>query len=264
MSVPGTSHPVLLIRPAGAPDRDAVAIAARGHPVVQDPYLVVAPSADPGAPGTVERTLARLREEADVLAVTSVNAIAALEALSSPADVRAAVADGRRRGLLAAAVGPATAAALRDLGFGSVLSPEPATGDALLELLLARCRTPQQAVLPQGSRAMRLLGDGLEAAGWRVDRPVVYTTTPVTDRPSSVERLRAGAIGAVVVRSPTAVRALASHVPHLPATTVLVCGGPTTAAEARAQLDARIVVSDGPTPEAIAAAVDEAIALEER
>ena len=83
--------------------------------------------------------------------------------------------------------------------------------------------------------------------------------------PVSVADLAAGHIRAVVLRSPTAVRAVARHVPTLPSSTVVVCGGPTTAAAVAAVwgAGAAAVMSDAPTAEAVARTVADVLAAGE-
>jgi uroporphyrinogen decarboxylase len=99
---------------------------------------------------------------------------------------------------------------------------------------------------------MKGLGAGLVDDGWEVEEVVVYETDEVAVVPPSAARLAAGEFPALVLRSPTAVRAVARHVSVLPAGTVPVCGGPTTAAAVAATWDAPAVVSDEPTAQAVA------------
>jgi uroporphyrinogen-III synthase len=267
--------PVLLVRAAGGEDRDAEALGALGIRVVEDPYLVVAPCDDPDAMARATAVLEQLRADADLLLLTSRAAVRALDVLVGREALVAAVRAGVARGLRGAAVGPSTAATLRELGLADVLEPEVATSRGLLAALRARVElegaAPGRAVLPCGAQAMKGLGGGLEEDGWRVDELVVYTTDEVGHVPPSVADLAAGRIPVVVLRSPTAVRAVARHVPSLPAGTVPVCGGPTTAAAvaeawsaARGGAATRAVVSDAPTAEAVARTVAAVLAGRER
>jgi len=263
------SGPVLLVRAAGGDDRDAEALAALGGEVIEDPYLVVAPCEDPGAVGRATAVLDALRTDVDVLLLTSRAAVRALDALVGRDALQAAVAAGVARGLWGAAVGPVTADALRELGVADVLEPEVATSRGLLAALRGRTAAANalsgaadgaahrglRAVLPCGARAMKGLGAGLTDDGWRVDEVVVYTTEEVVATPASVADLRAGRIAAVVLRSPTAVRARARHVPELPDAVVPICGGPTTQAAAEAAWGGGSIVSDAPTAEAVARTV---------
>ena len=252
-------RPVLLVRARGGDDRDAEALAALGLPVVEDPWLVVGTSSDPGAHGRAERTLDLIATEADVLLLTSRTALVALAELVGADRLRAAVEAGVARGLVGAAVGPRSAEALADLGLGDVLVPEEATARGLLAALRDRGGAPARAVLPCGAQAMRGLADGLRDDRWEVDAVVLYDTSPVAEVPASAVALAAGAYGAIVLRSPTAVRAVAARVATVPATTAVVCGGPTTAAEARARWSIEVVVSPYPTAAPFARTVAAAV-----
>ena len=263
------SGPVLLVRAVGGEDRDAEALTALGIDVIEDPYLVVAACEDRDAEARATAVLDALRTDADVLLLTSRAAVRALDALVGREALRAAVADGVARGLWGAAVGPATAEALRELGVSDVLEPEVATSRGLLAALRTRVGTRMgtrseakglRAVLPCGARAMKGLGSGLVDDGWHVDEIVVYTTEEVPTPPPSAVDLEAGRIAAVVLRSPTAVRALARHAPRMADSTVRVCGGPTTLAAADEVWGGGNVVSDAPTPEAVARTVADVLA----
>lgn len=251
--------PVLLVRAAGGEDRDAEALAALGIDAVEDPYLEVAPCADDDAVMRAQRVLAALRGDADLFLLTSRAAIRALDALVGRKELVAAVALGVARGLRGAAVGPSTAQALRELGVVDVLEPEVATSRGLLSALRAsRAEHPPvggRAVLPCGAQAMKGLGAGLTEDGWDVEEVVVYTTEEIAAVPSSVDGLVAGRFAALLLRSPTAVRAVARHAVRLPAGTIPVCGGPTTAAAVRETWGIEPVVSDGPTADEVARTV---------
>lgn len=255
---PISGGPVLLVRAAGGEDRDAEALRALGLEVVEDPYLVVAPCDDQDASARALRVLDALRREADLFLLTSRSAVRALDALIGRAELLDAVSQGVARGLRGAAVGPSTAVTLRELGLDDVLEPEVATSRGLLSALRQRAAaegTAGRAVLPCGAQAMKGLGAGLVADGWHVEEIVVYTTEDLPGVPSSVADLAAGRIPVLVLRSPTAVRAVARHVPVLPEGTVPVCGGPTTAAAVAATWGAAPVVSVGPTADEVARTV---------
>jgi uroporphyrinogen-III synthase len=257
--VPDARGPVLLVRAAGGDDRDAEALRAEGIEVIEDPYLVVAPCADDGALGRAARVLEAVRDDAELLLLTSQAAVRALDALVGRDALVAAIAHGVARGLRGAAVGPSTASLLRGLGLRDVLEPQVPTSRGLLAALRSRAAeegaAPGRALLPCGAQAMKGLGGGLVEDGWHVEELVVYRTDEVGDVPASVPHLAAGRIPVLVLRSPTAVRAVARHVPSLPDGTMPVCGGPTTAAAVRAAWALEPVVSDGPTAEEVARSV---------
>jgi uroporphyrinogen-III synthase len=246
-------HDVLLVRALGGDDRDGDELRSRGVPVVEDPYLVVAACDDPGAVDRADHVLRSISDEADWFVVTSQAALRSLAELAGADRLRASIAAGRDRGIRFATVGEVTARAMDDLGAQSVLVPATATAAGLRAELAAL--PPASVIAPQGSQAMKGLAGGLRESGWAVEEVVVYETSTVQQRPASADRLLAGEFGAVVLRSPTAVRAVASFVAHLPEHTIVVCGGPTTAAEARRVGLGTIAVSSAPTPEAVADAV---------
>jgi len=259
-----STGPVLLVRATGGEDRDAEALRALGLDVVEDPYLVVTPCDDGTATARAQRVLEALAREADLFLLTSRAAVRALDALVGRDALLAAVEEGRSRGLGGAAVGPSTALALRELGLDDVLEPAIATSRGLLAALRARSTADGgragRAVLPCGAQAMKGLGAGLVADGWQVEEIVVYVTEDVPGTPESAADLRAGGIPALVLRSPTAVRAVARHVPTLPEGTVPVCGGPTTAAAVAETWGVAHAVSDGPTADAVARTVGAVLA----
>ena len=241
---------VLLVRALGGDDKDAEALRDRGVRPVEDPYLTVRTCVDDGARQRAEHVLTAIAGSADWLVVTSQAALRALADLTSSEQLRLAFAVGAERGIGFATVGEATAAALQELGAGSVLVPAQSTAESLRQELSSR--PPGSIIAPQGSQAMKGLAGGLRLRGWQIDEQVLYETSTVPVRPLSADRLSTGDFAVVVLRSPTAVRAVASFVPVLPAGTTLVCGGPTTAAEVERLGLGTVVISAGPTAAAVA------------
>lgn len=249
---------VLLVRALGGDDRDAEALTSRGIPIVEDPYLTVAACVDDGAADRARHCLAAITDTADWLVVTSQAALRALTQLTGRSAVVDALATGQARGLQVATVGSATQRVLAELGARDVVVPSVSTAAALQGVLATR---PAASVIaPQGSQAMKGLAFGLRELGWQVDEQVVYETATVPDRPVSADPLAAGSFAAVVFRSPTALRAVARFVPRLPDSTLVVCGGPTTAAEAERLAIGTVVVSPAPTADAVADTVLAALA----
>lgn len=158
------------------------------------------------------------RRPGDVVAFTSANAARALAE-------RGAL--GWLEGAQVAAVGQATAAALRALGVTPSLVPTTATGAALAAAL-----GPGRRVLhPRAREALDDLRAGVEALGGEYLPAPVYQVVPIPEAAQAV----AAALPADVIplMSPSAARALASLGLDLGAARVVVIG-PTTAAACEA------------------------------
>jgi uroporphyrinogen III methyltransferase/synthase len=131
-----------------------------------------------------------------------------------------------------AAVGQATAKALRRIGVVPNLICTDATGKGLArELLAASIDSNRRILLPRGDLAMRTPVSDLRAGGAIVDEWIVYQTRaakPTADARGSIE---SGA-DAILFFSPSAVRSCVEA--GLPAGDAAVaCVGPTTAQAAR-------------------------------
>jgi uroporphyrinogen-III synthase len=241
--------PVLLIR-GERNDTDAAALADLGIETHIDPYIRVERSKDPRG---AERLLQALQSPSENpwLIVTSANAVRFwIEAIGRQVLVDAI---SQNPGLQFAAVGEQSAEALRELGAKNVHTPEEQTAAGLAALLVLLPRG--HAIVPVGNLAMKSLATELAAAGWRIDTDVVYDTEPIEERPPSADLVASGAFAAVLLRSPSAVRAFLHHVPApvIP----LISTGPTTS---RAIEDRRMVASatsSSPSPEAVAETIRE-------
>ena len=154
------------------------------------------------------------RRPGDVIALTSANAARAL-------GDRAAL--GWLSGAEVVAVGPATAAALRDLGVEPTMIPATATGAGLAEAL-----GPGRRVLhPRAVEVLESLREGVEGNGG------VYVPAPVYRVVANPEAAAAVAaalpVDVIPLLSPSAARALVALGLDLGAARVVVIG-PTTAA----------------------------------
>jgi uroporphyrinogen-III synthase len=179
---------------------------------------------------------------------------------SNPESLSMALQAAKARGVRFAAIGEATAKKYSEMGIHQVLTPAVSTAAGLAEMLLALApvraagKTPT-ALIPLGNLAMPTLTTALDAAGWQRITEVVYDTQTVANRPASASGLRSGDFAAVLLRSPSAARAVAHHTgmdqrqtgmdqgnPATAATAIaataiavpVICGGETTAATARA------------------------------
>ena len=153
----------------------------------------------------------------DWIVFTSANAVRVVGALLPQARARFA------------AVGPATAASLRELGLEPAFVPERFAAEEIAGGLgpLEGARV----LLPQSEISEPLLADELRARGAAVDVVDAYGTVALEPTGEELARLRLA--DAILLASGSAARSLASAlVPH--ERTLVVCIGPSTAEAARA------------------------------
>ncbi|WP_298459038.1 uroporphyrinogen-III synthase [uncultured Cellulomonas sp.] len=249
-----------------APERAGALIGAlrrAGAEPVAAPLVVIGPPEDPAA---LDGALARLAAgRYDWLSVTSGFTVDALDASAARAgrtlaDVVRAGRAARPGSTRVAAVGDATAAALRGSGVDVDFVP---SGEQSARGMLAEWPEPVSgarpagrgtALLPQGDLAEPTLADGLTGLGLRPEVVVSYRNSPAPPLPAAlVADLASGVVDAVVLTSGSTARRLADQV-TLPASTLVCCIGPRTAeVAAEVGLPAGLV-ADGPHPRAVVAA----------
>lgn len=137
----------------------------------------------------------------DVLAFTSANGVRAWAEIEP------------RRNLSAYCVGEATAATAREAGFTQVVS---ADGDVavLAELLSARLPAGTTVLHPCAAETAGDLSAPLEAAGLSLRQLPIYETRAVDALPAAVaQALAEQAMGAILIHSPKAARAVANLLP---------------------------------------------------
>jgi uroporphyrinogen-III synthase len=228
---------------------------ARGATVVEVPAIEIAPAPDPSA---LDAALAGLERYAWIVftSANTVNAVLGrLTLLGLPPRLGA-------RGPRIAAVGPATAAALRQ-SFPEdrvALAPEASfRGTALAEAFAGHGVGGERVLLPGSTRARGELPAALREAGAVVDVVEAYATVEPPDLAGRVEQALAAGFDLVAFASPSAVEAFAQaaggRARGLPAVAI----GPTTAEAARAAgLDVRAVAQPS-TAEGLAAAAETAL-----
>lgn len=150
----------------------------------------------------------------DWVAITSAAAVPAL-----PDTVRARIA----------AVGPATATALREAGYAVDLVP--AGPDYSADAMLGQWHPQGRVLLLHSDLAGTALRDGLRAAGAQVDEVVAYRTTATELATEDAGDLRTGRADAALVSSGSVARALAAA--RVAPSTRIACLGPRTASVAR-------------------------------
>ncbi|MCZ7583029.1 MAG: uroporphyrinogen-III C-methyltransferase [Deltaproteobacteria bacterium] len=195
---------VVLTRPRERGGLLKDALASRGAHVIEFPTIRIVPPED-GAP---LRDAAARVDEFYGLIVTSASAVEPFfEALlATGRDARALA------GLLVAAVGPATAEALRARGIVPDLLPEKAHAESLAQALASRGGLAGKRFLfPQGDLAGDALARALEAEGASVTGVVAYRNIPEAWNGRAVAALfEERTPDAVVFTSPSTARNLAA------------------------------------------------------
>ncbi|HET9690872.1 MAG TPA: uroporphyrinogen-III C-methyltransferase [Acidimicrobiales bacterium] len=226
---------------------------ALGARPVELPTIAIAGPADGGA--ALARAAAGLREgRYGWLACTSVNAV---ERLFAHLHVARALG-----GVLVAAMGPGTAAALAAHGIVADLVPARSVGEGMLAAwpplpAAATGAAARRVLLPRAAVARDVLPDGLRAAGWDVDVVEAYRTVAAT--PSAALVAEAAGADAVCFTSASTVAGFLGAVGAGGAPPVVVTIGPVTSAAARRgglTVDAEAVRHDlGGLVEALVAAL---------
>lgn len=145
-----------------------------------------------------------------------------------------------------AAVGPATAAAVRAQGSQVHLMPE--SDYSALGLLAVWPSGPSRVLLPQSEIAAETLTEGLSAHGADVDAITAYRTVPVPISGDVLDSIWGGRIDAVLLTSGSTARQLKAQCAPVPETTLVVCIGESTATaatEAGLRVDAIAARSEG-------------------
>jgi len=155
------------------------ALRTEGAEVIEVPTIEIAAAPDAGA--ALFAAVARLvGVRAGWVVLTSTNAVDALFAV---------LHDARDLGgLKVAAVGRATAEALRHRGIVADLVPPKANGEALLAVFPPAPRGGGRVLVPQADRALPFLAHGLAARHWDVEVVKAYRTVTVDVPPALLER----------------------------------------------------------------------------
>ncbi|MCH5276900.1 MAG: uroporphyrinogen-III C-methyltransferase [Desulfovibrionaceae bacterium] len=206
---------------------DSVArFAALGARVIQFPTIEVRPLADQTG---LDTALDQLSAYTWII-FTSVNGVRffreRLEARGL--DARALA------GLKVAAIGPATATAVRALGVRPDFVPERYVAESAAEGLLALGAATGRVLLPRAREAREILPETLRRAGAEVDVVPVYETAPALgDRDEVLRLLNEGRLDCITFGSSSTVRNFLAAIPadllKAHPETRLACIGPVTA-----------------------------------
>jgi uroporphyrinogen-III synthase len=256
----------------------AALLRAEGAEPIAFPCIAIAP---PDDPAPLAEALARLEAGAfDWLVLTSANAVHALieakgEGEKAKAGASAVSSSPVRPSPVAlrlspspirlAAVGPATAAAARELlALEPAVVPEAFVAEALAEAL--GDLRGRRVLLLNSAIARPILAKLLAEAGAHVERVVAYRTVTASGGCDLPALLAAGAVDAITFTSGSTVRGFAERVGEagleLARHTTIACIGPLTAQAARDQGLPPTVVAASSTAEGLVASL--AVALGER
>ena len=229
--MPGELSGARILVPRGGAWGDDVAraIGERGGEAVIAPLISFAAPSDGRALEDARRALAA--GDYDWLVVTSVRAV---EAMLGGQTLAAHSAFELPSALCVAAVGPATTAALREIGVEPDFVPNH---DTSADGVVAEWPGEADARIlwPRSSEAAPTISDGLRARGMRVDAPIAYRTVtqPLTEAVRA--ELATHRILVALVTSGSIARALADELAPLGAKPpAIVTIGPKTSADARA------------------------------
>jgi hydroxymethylbilane synthase len=222
-SKPGPLAGRVVLVPERAPEGTTAALSDAGATVL----TAAVTGFEPLDVGQLDTALA---EHWDWIVVTSAQTAATLAA--NGFDLA-----GRLRGARVAAVGPATASALRSAGIDPDLVARPGGGAALVA---AFAEGPGRVLLPGAAHPSTEPTAGLVAKGWDVRNVAVYRTVALPLPDSIVQAWRGGRIDAFVVTAASVARA-AAEACGLPGPRVVAIGTPSAAAAAQAGLDVAAV-----------------------
>ena len=214
-------------------------------------FIAIEPATDPL--GLIVAATEWCDGEYEWIAVTSRNAVTALAAA---AHEHGRMLDEPLPFAQVAAVGEATRAVCDELGLTVSLVPSAV---ASAQGLVADFPAGSGRVLvPCGNLASPVLERGLARKGWEVTTAEAYRTVEVTSAEAALERAFAsGEVDAVFLTSGSMARSLAASYPSIPASTMMIAIGTTTAAAATAAGLTVTAVADQPTYGALVAALAE-------
>ncbi len=220
---------VLVPRPAGHGSSLVTLLAREGAMAQAIPMISILPPVDSA---TLDAAILALAAgEFSWVGFTSVNALrSVLDRAGQLALSPALPADTR-----VAAVGPATAAALRTAGLPVDLTPGQGGSGAVLASIWPTAGGGESVLLPQSEIASPDLAQGLRAKGFRVEAVTAYRTVPSPLADSVAADLAAGAYEAVLLTSPSTARSLA-RTPIADGTVLGAIGMSTSAAATAAGL----------------------------
>ena len=217
-----TGRRILVVRPAAQGLASAEVLRAAGAEPVLVPLIELLPPTDGG---TALAAAVRRLVDYDWLVLTSANGARRFAEALGAVDLPG--------GLRIAAIGPATAAVLVEMGAVVSLLPEKFVAEALVDAFPS---PPERAgagrvLVVRAEVARDVLPAGLRAKGWPVDVAAAYRVRPRV--PAARERAAAGSCDTVIFTSPSVVDAFCDQPEPLPVPATVAAIGPVTAAAIR-------------------------------
>ena len=218
---------VVVTRPRAQASEFIGWLQARGAEVVAFPAIRLV---DPPDPGPLARAAAQVRSF-DWLVFTSVNGVERFWTALAAARLDGGAVAGAR----VAAIGPATAAALRERGVEADVVPERYVAEAVVDALAAagdlRAR---RVLLPRAAGAREVLPERLRQLGAVVTEVEAYRAVADASEATDLRRrLTGGDIDAVTFTSSSTVRNFVEAVGTEIGGAAVACIGPITAETAR-------------------------------
>lgn len=250
---PFAGRTVLLLRPEDRDDELASRLSAGGAHVRSLPAIAFEPPADDAPARSAVMALARY----DLVVFTSPTGVRAFGRLAG-----GSIGSCPR----VAAIGPATARALRELGIEPAVIATDSRSEGLLHALRGIALSGRHVLVVRPEVARTVLPDALASRGARVDAVAFYRTVPAAEARVAATEIVAGRVDAVVFTSPSTLRCLlrAAEAAALPVRAALagvarVAIGPVTATALADEGVPAAAVAHAPTPDAVAEAVTRAL-----
>ena len=257
-SLPLLGRRVLVTRASGRARALSRLLSDMGALPVEVPMIEIRPPKDWSALDAALADASRF----DWIAFTSANAVAAVRDRLDALDLDSRALGGVR----VAAVGGATSDALRNMGIVADLMPETPTAAGLADALAISPDgagvSGKRILLPRSDIAPRRLPDALASAGAEVTQVSAYRTAAPNSAGSDLADALTAGVDVATFASASAVRNLVGLLDGGADSlrgAKIACIGPTTAAAA-GRLGLKVdIVSETPTPEALARAVAECL-----
>src|SRR5215470_8660501 len=188
---------------------------------------------------------------------TSVNGVAMARRRVEAIGVGRPLLEGAR----VAAIGPATAGALRDWGLRPEIVPGEYVAEALVERLRPEIAAGTRVLLPRAAETRDVLVRELAALGAHVTEVAAYRTRPATEETAGLrEALASGGVDVVTFTSSSTVRSFCAlfkpgELPRLLTGVTVACIGPITRATAEGRGLATDIVPEDYTIPALAQAI---------